>query len=297
MFAGSSNLKSSSNSSSLKQLAAIIDRATYIGTCELLLQPSEVSLRCPLEGCGFGADVVGAVLERQAESLDGSLWKDIGVRTVVRTVLADALSVYVRSEDIGINMGAGMPLRRARVLIQSLRFTYRVGDAAEGFTRHSDDIGEEIEELLGRSVGISLYFFVPLFLEEDAMTLSDHEQVLDQDSGLAQFCSQYRVSMHIWLALHAHRREDARQATLVAHHCEEACKILKSFYIGSATAEPSAKYKKSPPTKKSPKSGVVAKSKVKTAAKATIARRGVAARQTRNAQPVTPKPRKGASVI
>jgi separase len=155
VFTGSSDSKTGGNSSSLKQLTAIIDRATYIGTCELLLHPSEVSLRGPLEACGLGADVVGAVLERQAESLEGSLWKDGGVREVVRTVLADALSVYICPVDVGI--GAGMPVRRARVLIQSLRFAYRVGGATEeGFIRHPDDIGEEIEELLGRSVGISL---------------------------------------------------------------------------------------------------------------------------------------------
>lgn len=99
----------------VRRIAAIIDRAIYIGTCELLLRPSEVSLRRSLETCGFGADVVGAVLERQAESLEGSLWKDSGVREVVRTVLADALSVYVCSEDMGVK--AGMPVRRARVLI------------------------------------------------------------------------------------------------------------------------------------------------------------------------------------
>lgn len=145
VFIGSSG----ANSRTLKQLAAIIDRATYIGTCELLLQPLEISLRRPLEACGFGADVVGAILERQAESLEGSLWKEGGVREVVQTLMLDALDVYSCPKgDIAI----GMPIRRARVLIRLLRFVYRVGDMAEGFTRHADDIGEEIEELLGRSV-------------------------------------------------------------------------------------------------------------------------------------------------
>ena len=40
--------------------------------------------------------------------------------------------------------------------------------------------------------------------------------------GLAQFCPQYRASAHLWLALHAHQRADARQNTLVAHHVQEA---------------------------------------------------------------------------
>lgn len=64
VFLDSPTSKNGIGNSSLKQLAAIIDRVTYLGTCQLFLRPSEVSLRCPLESCGLGADVVGAVLER-----------------------------------------------------------------------------------------------------------------------------------------------------------------------------------------------------------------------------------------
>lgn len=102
--------------------------------------------------------------------------------------------------------------------------------------------------------------------------------------------------MHIWLALHAHRREDVQQAALVAHYCEEACKIIKSLYIG-LTADTSPKHKKSPPAKKSLKPRAVAKSKMNTAAKTTITRRGAAARSPGTAQPVTPNPRKGVFVV
>ena len=120
--------------------------------------------------------------------------------------------------------------------------------------------------------------------------LSDHVQALGQDAGLAQFRPQYRASMHIWLALHAHRREDVRQASLITHHVEEACKTIKVFYIG-LKAEPSPKFKKSPTTKKSPKQAAATKGKGKPAARATTVRRGAVSRATRNAQPVTPKPR------
>ena len=108
------------------------------------------------------AGIVGAVLERQAEGLEGSLWRDSGVREVVRTVLADALHVYVSSAAaVAKDIGGGMPVRRARVLIRSLRFEYKAGDAAGGSGRHPDDIGEEILELLGRSVGFVSYSYYP----------------------------------------------------------------------------------------------------------------------------------------
>jgi len=128
-----------SSSVSLKQLAIIIDRATYIGTCELLLQPSEISLKRPLEASGLSTTVVGAILERQIEGLEGSLWKE-SVQKVVKALLADASGAYPQGD---------MPVRRARILILCLEFGYRAGD---GVSRHPDDIGEETEELLGRNV-------------------------------------------------------------------------------------------------------------------------------------------------
>lgn len=42
------------------------------------------------------------------------------------------------------------------------------------------------------------------------------------------YCKQYQASAHLWLAVHTHRRVDADQATLVAHHSEQACNILNT---------------------------------------------------------------------
>jgi separase len=113
-------------------------------------------------------------------------------------------------------------------------------------------------------------------------------QILGHDTALAQFCPQYRATLHIWLALHAHRREDTQQTSLVAHHSEEGYKILKSLLAGSA-AEPTPKVNKSLATKNSPKQGVVGKGKTR----ATTGRRGAAVKSSRNVDPVTPMPRKG----
>jgi hypothetical protein len=129
-----------SSHAGMKQLGLIVDRITYIGTCELLLQPTEVSLKRPLEICGLSTEIVGALLERQIESLEGSLWKE-GVQNVVKALLVDVCGIYP---------AADMPARRARVLIRCLEFGYRAG--SEGSARHPDDVGEEAEELLGRDV-------------------------------------------------------------------------------------------------------------------------------------------------
>lgn len=131
---------------SLKQLGVIIDRVTYIGTCELFFQPPDVSLKNRLQACALNITVVGAILERQIESLEGSLWKE-GARDAVRALLADALGIYV---------GKDWPVRRGRVLVRCLEFGYK----DEGGGRHSDDVGEEALELLGRDVGTFSFYFI-----------------------------------------------------------------------------------------------------------------------------------------
>lgn len=130
------------NSMAAKQLGTNIDRLTYIGACELLLQPADVSLRALLTSGshGYGASVVGAVLERQAESLEAHLWKE-GVVPVVWNLLQDLEGVYGAQDA---------PLRRAKVHLRQLEVGYK--SDIHG-SRHVDDIGEEVTELLvGREV-------------------------------------------------------------------------------------------------------------------------------------------------
>ena len=44
---------------------------------------------------------------------------------------------------------------------------------------------------------------------------------------LVPFCAQYQAMAHPgWLALHAHRRVDVAQTSLMWYHSDEACKIL-----------------------------------------------------------------------
>ena len=77
--------------------------------------------------------------------------------------------------------------------------------------------------------------------------------------------------------------------SLIAHHSEEACRILKLFFLGSAT-EPQ---NKASPAKKSPKTLKGKGKATTTSTKPAVARRGAATKSSRNVDPVTPKSRKG----
>jgi separase len=52
-------------------------------------------------------------------------------------------------------------------------------------------------------------------------------QNLGHDCDLSPFCAQHRSSAHLWLALHAHRRADRDQTTIVSNHVGLACNILE----------------------------------------------------------------------
>ena len=160
----------------MKQLVSLVDRVSYIGSCELLLPTEEVSLKSAVNCAAtpessHGANptivdprIVGALLERQLDSLEPSRWKE-GVQSVFVQLLRDALDVYRVVED-GSN---GMPVRRARVLVRCMEFVYRDpshghgqdGWSAFGF-ENVDEIGGEIERLVMMPVRFFLFF--PLFV-------------------------------------------------------------------------------------------------------------------------------------
>ncbi|KAI5895597.1 uncharacterized protein SCHCODRAFT_01122301 [Schizophyllum commune H4-8] len=189
-------------SDSLKHLAAIVDRVTYIGACELLLQPQTVSLR-DIGLCDAG--IVGALLERQIQSLASLRWKE-SVRAIVRHLLLELLDVYEE---------ALMPLRRIRTLLMCLEFKYHC-NPEEGFGFKSPwDLSVEIQGLLA-------------------------SETMARDVGLLTFTAQYRAMTHLWLGLLAHRRADPEQIDLLVFHSEEATKIFRAF-ISTRTAENSPK--------------------------------------------------------
>ncbi|KAG6876650.1 hypothetical protein C0993_001514 [Termitomyces sp. T159_Od127] len=181
-------------STGTKQLATVVDRVSNLTACELLMKPSAVSL----SSLSIGDDgVIGALLERQIESLEAIRYKE-NVSKVISYLLSDILKIY----------GSDMPVRRARVLVKWLEHMYYSGRDMVSGVGNPDDIGNEVEDLL-------------------------QSENLDKDTELAAYVSQYRAATYLWRALHAHRRMDNRQNDLVAHYSDEACRILRTL-LGTA---------------------------------------------------------------
>ena len=120
-----------------------------MAACELLRLPTQISLKQLITSISIdGATdleeerrcVVGAILERQVESLSGNLWK-LDVRSVVTGLLSDCISTYDP---------VNRPIRRAGVMLKTLELTYYSG-AADGDLRLSES-AEEIEGLLSQDV-------------------------------------------------------------------------------------------------------------------------------------------------
>ncbi|KAJ7273284.1 cysteine peptidase C50 [Mycena rebaudengoi] len=200
------------SSTSAVQLGTIVDRLTYLGACELLLAPQQMLLL----SIGLDdANIEGALVERQIQSLDSSRWKE-STRSVIQAFLCAALDVYSEIE---------MPLRRARTLVRSLEFAYHAGPEFLASVGSPIALGEEVDRLFTR-------------------------KSLGQDSGLSHFSAEYRASAHLWLALHAHRRADPEQTDIVARHVDLACKILEPVVRMPPIGDPSPKVPKKSATAK-----------------------------------------------
>ncbi|KZT09299.1 uncharacterized protein LAESUDRAFT_696004 [Laetiporus sulphureus 93-53] len=193
----------------VKRLGELIDRVTYRSICDFFMDPRAFSARMwfangPLHSVlSAGLEetncIVGALLERQAAGLGKIRWKE-GVSWAIAELLKDALALYVPHEH---------PIRRARVLISLLETGYYVdGEDKRRRTLGSttEEIGQEVQSLL-------------------------LDMAASSDSGLSPCRSGYLVTLHLWLAFHAHRdsQQDRGHLAAVVSHAQEACKILKKL--------------------------------------------------------------------
>ena len=132
----------------------LVDRVTYMGTCELFLPPEAISFRSCIQNLNGGPSdffcleygIIGALLERQLVSLEPSRWKE-GVRAVFISLLRDALETYsVQGEDGSLLT----PIRKARMLCRCLEFAYR-DSAVDGLSSlgycTAEEVATEIEHL------------------------------------------------------------------------------------------------------------------------------------------------------
>lgn len=227
------SLFSTSASPSVKKLISLIDRVSYIGACRLSLPADQISLLSQhpsheSDPIVLEPSITGALLERQLVSLEPSQWQE-SVRAVSIKIIHDILSVYSK-EGVGAgSLGASsMPVRGARVLVRLLELLYwehtdtlctSLGFGSVG------DIAEKIETLLGSDVRtLPLCFPMIIFL-----IVCLPRQVLGKDAHLARYASQYRISVHLWMVLHVHRRAesaDACQIAIISQHSDNACKLL-----------------------------------------------------------------------
>jgi separase len=128
------------SSSGLKQLGSIVDKLTYLGSCELLLDPGTISLKSALNA--WPPAITGILLERQLDNLT-SISRKEGVRAVGLQLLADATCVYAEND---------MPVRKARVLVRSLDLAYHSGSEGDVEVEYPGDVGQEADKLLTRTV-------------------------------------------------------------------------------------------------------------------------------------------------
>ncbi|OCH85114.1 hypothetical protein OBBRIDRAFT_891378 [Obba rivulosa] len=244
------------SSSSLKQIAVIVDRVTYMGACELFQGHSELSAKSWFKDLSDNASpenvqtwrcIIGALLERQMEGLASGRWKP-AVRALVQSLLNDSLEVYLPAER---------PIRRARMLLNSLELAYF------DESTWNDSPGQIADEIL-------------VLLEQEDLAY---------DAELAAFRGQYMASAHLWLALHLHRSGMPEQSQIIAH-TKEACRTLRSMLASaprpSLQRPPSPKAVKT--TKRAPAAGT----------RATLVKRRAAPRSksTKSAKADSPpKPR------
>jgi separase len=125
----------------------MVDRVTYLGTCELLASPPSISL-----GSASGESVkpvLGYLLERQLDSLESSRHKE-EARQTLGHLLLDALKAYTTET---------MPLRRARILTRCLEFMYHVDGVPvlREVVGRAEEVAQEIQDLLDSKVCPAVY--------------------------------------------------------------------------------------------------------------------------------------------
>lgn len=151
----------------LRQLASVIERLTYMATCELFLPPSGVSLRSVFEGSvittclpactdinssqlndmQLQAAITGTLLTHQLDILEALMHKD-GVRDAMVCILQDLLVVYDSKWSA---------VRRARAILSLLRILWKDDNIAhkggEGIHQwNAQTLGCEVLTLLEQRV-------------------------------------------------------------------------------------------------------------------------------------------------
>ncbi|KAI5995866.1 hypothetical protein EDD15DRAFT_2365317 [Pisolithus albus] len=210
----------------LKQLASVVERLTYIASCELFLPPEQTSLRHVIEDSStrcipiiidgepsFALDdvqwkavITGALLERQLKTLEGVVHKD-GARTTMFCVLQDLIAVYDAQWT---------PARRAGAILCGLNVLWR------NRTSVTEDSGNGSYRLDVETMG------------REVLAMVEREP-LPADAGFTSLMPKYASSARLWLALRSHGQLPAgpEMTNAVTTHIEKASQILLGLLNGT----------------------------------------------------------------
>ncbi|KAI6127502.1 peptidase family C50-domain-containing protein [Pisolithus croceorrhizus] len=210
----------------LKQLASVVERLTYIASCELFLPSEQVSLRhvleasnaryiriiidgeptCTLDDVQSRAAITGTLLERQLKTLESVVHKD-GARTTMLYILRDLLAVYDAQ---------WAPARRAGAILCGLNLLWR--DRASA----TEDSGNGSYRLDAEAMG------------REVLALVEREPP-PVDAGFTSLMPKYALSARLWLSLHSYGQLPAgpEMTSAVTTHIERACQVLLGLLNGT----------------------------------------------------------------
>ena len=131
----------------MKHLAALVDRVTYMTTCELFRSPEQVPASAwpgfndSFEDTRTAALVAGTLMERQLISLEECRWKT-GVKEAMDVIASSAARAYEE---------AGCAARRARVMVRQLEMSY-YGEGSQCQYVAAYQLGEQLQAMLTAQV-------------------------------------------------------------------------------------------------------------------------------------------------
>ena len=215
----------------MKPLADVVQRLTTMGACDLLFG-SKTSLAPAMRECRVPDEVVGAVIEWQAQCLEDGIWK-VDIKGVVKFLLGEARHAYGVERPIRATrsvrrlvQGQGL-IVRCRLIVKLLEIAYYEGDQTT-----AKALAAEATKLITSKVGR----FTSLF--SGARSVEQfREQLKREDASLEHLRTQYRVTLSIWQILHAQQR--AAPADEILRHGNEVeaalGSLLESVYAANST--------------------------------------------------------------
>ncbi|EAU89520.1 cysteine-type endopeptidase [Coprinopsis cinerea okayama7 len=120
-----------------------------------------------------------------------------------------------------------MPVRRARALLKCLEFLYRDQgpDSSDGTSSPANDLLVSLNLSSTTSLADEILKMLSLSYQQARLNVGE-------DVALAIYTKQYRISTHLWVALHAHKRGNGNGEMLgvVATHVAKGARILKFLF-------------------------------------------------------------------